>query len=194
MSLSRWPWKLEMHLRRSFALDGFYARSRALLLLLTLFCSMAVGVRSRLGCFCGAALGAMQASELRAAGLGSSFFLASLFRSTAVSPCPGRDFISFSNGEKETEAKKTPTDASFEVSNSCGLQHVGPHAGLRKWKVARSAETRPLRPTARTRFARTAQVDIVRSVGIMALWLRSTRLRCAQPKPNRRFSCTKLRI
>jgi hypothetical protein len=30
----------------------------------------------------------------------------------------GRDFISFSDGEKETEAKKTPTDASFEVSHS----------------------------------------------------------------------------
>jgi hypothetical protein len=29
----------------------------------------------------------------------------------------GRDFISFSDGEKETEAKKTPTDASFEVSH-----------------------------------------------------------------------------
>jgi len=39
---------------------------------------------------------------------GLRFFRLSRFRSTAVGPCPGRDFISFSNGEKETEAKKTP--------------------------------------------------------------------------------------
>jgi hypothetical protein len=36
----------------------------------------------------------------------------SLLLST-FSPCAGRHFISLSNGDKETEAKKTPTNASF---------------------------------------------------------------------------------
>jgi hypothetical protein len=40
----------------------------------------------------------------------------------------GRDFISLSNGDKETEAKKTPTDASFEVSLSVYSWRVGSHA------------------------------------------------------------------
>jgi hypothetical protein len=35
------------------------------------------------------------------------------FFSNLISPCAGRHFISLSNGDKETEAKKTPTDASF---------------------------------------------------------------------------------
>ena len=35
-----------------------------------------------------------------------------IFLPSFISPCPGRDFISLSNGDKETEAKKTPTDAS----------------------------------------------------------------------------------
>src|SRR5580698_6486150 len=34
------------------------------------------------------------------------------FLLSSISPCAGRHFISLSNGDKETEAKKTPTDAS----------------------------------------------------------------------------------
>ena len=35
------------------------------------------------------------------------------FSLSLISPCAGRHFISLSNGDKETEAKKTPTDASI---------------------------------------------------------------------------------
>jgi hypothetical protein len=50
---------------------------------------------------------------------------AGIFLFISAGPCAGRHFISFSNGEKETEAKKTPTTANFEVSPACSFHVSG---------------------------------------------------------------------
>ena len=48
-----------------------------------------------------------------------------VFLFISASPCAGRHFISFSNGEKETEAKKTPTNVTSQVSPACSFRVSG---------------------------------------------------------------------
>ena len=81
---------------------------------------------------------------------------AGIFLFISASPCAGRHFISFSNGEKETEAKKTPTNVTPEVSPACSsgvsgtyvARHVVNHAWLNPFATACLAHTlRPHGPT-----------------------------------------------
>jgi hypothetical protein len=112
----------------------FIFTSRALALGCSLFCGR---VSCRVAAFC------VDARSVLA-----------VFFST-ISHCPWRDFISLSNGDKETEAKKTPFQRGPLSVPSAQVLAFGT-------QIARCSpeppmpETRFLRPLTRTRFASSA--------------------------------------
>ncbi len=106
--------------------------------------------------FCGAALGAMQAFIRSAAGLGLLVFLVFSAPFHGGWPLSGAGLHFFFQRRKRNRSKE---NAFPPVALKCRMRvflTCRSPCGSRKWKFVPAAETRPLRPPARTRFARTA--------------------------------------